>query len=376
MLAGDALWDRVAGCLHGLLIGDALGSPVEGWTPDQISTEFGQLSDYIELRGRRWRPRGLHCDDGQQALAVLDAICRDPDHPERPFVELLVEMRDAASQRAGRYGLHRAVDREFRQTVRGLQGRFQGRREDPYAHATPSSSSGAAMRIAPAALWYRSNFAIRNARVVQLSAVTHRDLRAIAGALAMTEAIASMLVRRPPPVLTQRFCESLEDAEAKAAAQLERTLDTRFSTVLRELIHERRRVFDLDRLLANIATRARTEAGADHEVEATSAFAPCSVLSALALVDVCGSFEDTLVTAVNLGGKADSIGAMVGALAGARYGLAGIPQRWLDGLRATGTLLERIEQVIHHSSGPCHPDLLKLEKGWDSLYEQRPRRAR
>ena len=41
-----------------------------------------------------------------------------------------------------------------------------------------------------------------------------------------------------------------------------------------------------------------------------------------------GSFEDALVQVVNLGGDADSAGAVAGALAGAAYGLEAIPARW------------------------------------------------
>jgi ADP-ribosyl-[dinitrogen reductase] hydrolase len=47
------------------------------------------------------------------------------------------------------------------------------------------------------------------------------------------------------------------------------------------------------------------------------------------------SFEETLVTSVNLGGDTDTVGAMAGSLAGAFYGLPAIPERWLaklDGL--------------------------------------------
>jgi ADP-ribosyl-[dinitrogen reductase] hydrolase len=43
-------------------------------------------------------------------------------------------------------------------------------------------------------------------------------------------------------------------------------------------------------------------------------------------------FEDCLIDVVNRGGDADTTGAIAGMLAGARYGLAGIPRRWLRGL--------------------------------------------
>ncbi|MDD1620466.1 MAG: ADP-ribosyl-[dinitrogen reductase] hydrolase [Methylococcaceae bacterium] len=44
------------------------------------------------------------------------------------------------------------------------------------------------------------------------------------------------------------------------------------------------------------------------------------------------SFEACLVATVNQGGDADTTGALVGMLAGARYGLEGIPERWLAAL--------------------------------------------
>ncbi len=46
------------------------------------------------------------------------------------------------------------------------------------------------------------------------------------------------------------------------------------------------------------------------------------------------SFEHCLINVVNRGGDADTTGAIAGMLAGARYGQAGIPPRWLKALHA------------------------------------------
>jgi ADP-ribosyl-[dinitrogen reductase] hydrolase len=45
------------------------------------------------------------------------------------------------------------------------------------------------------------------------------------------------------------------------------------------------------------------------------------------------SFEEAVVQVVNLGDDTDSAGAVVGALAGAAYGLKAIPARWQEALR-------------------------------------------
>jgi ADP-ribosyl-[dinitrogen reductase] hydrolase len=43
-------------------------------------------------------------------------------------------------------------------------------------------------------------------------------------------------------------------------------------------------------------------------------------------------FEEGLVRAVNLGGDAATLGAVAGALLGARFGEQAIPERWIETL--------------------------------------------
>jgi len=57
-----------------------------------------------------------------------------------------------------------------------------------------------------------------------------------------------------------------------------------------------------------------------------------TVESALWAVLTTRSFEEALVKAVNLGNDADTGGAITGAIAGALYGLSGIPTRWKEAI--------------------------------------------
>jgi ADP-ribosyl-[dinitrogen reductase] hydrolase len=58
------------------------------------------------------------------------------------------------------------------------------------------------------------------------------------------------------------------------------------------------------------------------------------------------SLEEAIVAAVNLGNDADTTGAVAGALAGAKWGLAAVPQRWSDVLRPFDELVHLSDQLL------------------------------
>ena len=45
------------------------------------------------------------------------------------------------------------------------------------------------------------------------------------------------------------------------------------------------------------------------------------------------TFEEGMIAAVNLGGDADTIGAVYGQIAGAYYGFDAIPERWISAVK-------------------------------------------
>ena len=60
------------------------------------------------------------------------------------------------------------------------------------------------------------------------------------------------------------------------------------------------------------------------------------------------SFEDCLIDVVNRGGDADTTGALAGMLAGAHYGLDGIPKRWLKAIdeKVSQQCLEQTRELL------------------------------
>jgi ADP-ribosyl-[dinitrogen reductase] hydrolase len=57
------------------------------------------------------------------------------------------------------------------------------------------------------------------------------------------------------------------------------------------------------------------------------------------------TLECALLSAINLGGDADTVGACCGALAGAYWGLLAIPERWISELEGYPVLVRLAENL-------------------------------
>ena len=75
------------------------------------------------------------------------------------------------------------------------------------------------------------------------------------------------------------------------------------------------------------------------------------------------SFEEALTEVVNLGGDTDTAGAILGALAGAHYGVDAIPERWLEGLQNREGIEAWAIALAQRSRRGLHiPDLITTEQ--------------
>ena len=101
----------------------------------------------------------------------------------------------------------------------------------------------------------------------------------------------------------------------------------------------------LDELAATGDTAAVSQYATRAEVD-NSGWCVSTVEAALWALNTTASFEDALVAAVNLGGDADSIGAVCGQLAGAKYGVGAIPERWLAAVKDRAKLADLFDRFL------------------------------
>ncbi|MBX6311359.1 MAG: ADP-ribosylglycohydrolase family protein [Isosphaeraceae bacterium] len=359
--------DRVRGCLLGLAVGDALGAPLEGLSAQQIRAHYGRVVDYVDgarawkKKPYRWRMPGLYSDDTQQALVLADCLL----HRGRIEPEYLAELYLALATPKGSYlGAHRGIGRSFRMVLAELE-----REVSPRLTGQMSAGIGAAMRIAPVGLYFADQPEMIFAAVMAASLMTHRDIRSLAGAMAVACAIRRLVTGENSgrsPCLLFWLAADVAKAEDRIAAEhadlaaIGPYLHS-ISTVLART--EALLEYPRDRALAALVEEANRHGAEPSCRRATMGFPPACLPTCLYLLLTTESFEEAVQEVVNLGGDADTTGAIVGALAGAHYGAEAIPVRWLAGLQNREGIEACAEALAHREvAGLDLPDLVETER--------------
>ncbi len=358
--------DRVRGCLLGLAIGDALGAPLEGLTTQQIKTHYGRVKNYVDgvqawkRKPYRWRLRGLYSDDTQQALALCDVLI---DH-RRIEPQRLAELYLALATPKGSFvGAHRGIGRTFRQVLIDLESGVPPRRS-----GQKTAGIGAAMRIAPVPLYFDDDRDAMFESAMAASIMTHRDVRSLSGALLVAHAVRRLVAGEPrdPSLLLWVAADVARDEEriAEEYGDVVISYDRHARALSRASAHVES-ILDLsrERALSALVEEANRHGAQPACERPTMGFPPACIPTCLYLLLTTDSFEEALTEVINLGGDTDTAGAILGALAGANYGIGQIPRRWLDGLQNRAGIDARASALAQRSAhGLDIPDLVATEQ--------------
>jgi len=265
--------DRALAAFFGLAIGDALGATVEFMNPREIAAEHGILRDIVGGGWLHLKP-GAVTDDTAMSLALGRSLARKRDLDLTDICEEFAAWLKSGPPDVGntcRRGIRRYIQRGI------VAGAFN----------EGDAGNGAAMRVLPVAIANHRDVARGQRWAVDQGHITHNH------------------------PLSDVACETLAGM-----------------------------------LAALIGGKGRAVAGrlADSLVSRypTFRFVPYKGMSSAYVVDTMqtvfdgyfstASFEECVIRTVNHGGDADTTGAIVGALAGATYGLNAVPRRWLKAL--------------------------------------------
>lgn len=276
------LQDRIRGAAVGAAIGDALGMPLEFRRP----TPSNQLVRDL-LPGRL--PAGSFTDDTEMALAVAESLlARKPLNPE-DLAHRFVNWYRQGPPDVGVYTS--SVLSRIAAGAAWDQASSEVQQLQP-----ESAGNGSLMRNWPVALAHWKSPVECLADSVLQSRVTHPHSECTA-ACAFESAMILALLKGSRP------------AEALVQARQLVALPPGLAAFVEEA--PRRQREDL-----------RNTGWVRHTLE-----------SAVWALLTTTNFEEAVVQAANLGADADTTATVVGAMAGAAYGLSAIPRRWVETLR-------------------------------------------
>jgi ADP-ribosyl-[dinitrogen reductase] hydrolase len=294
-----SLRDRYAGCLLGLACGDAVGTSVEFKPRDS----FAPLTDMIG-GGPFALPAGCWTDDTSMALCLAESL----------LYRNGFDARDQMARYANwwRWGYLSSTGECFDigNTVRAALTRFL-ETGAPYAgSADPSTAgNGSLMRLAPIVLFYFSSASDIDRFCAESSRTTHGADEAVDCCRLLGHRLALALNGlSKSDVLSQPYPNALTDrVEALAqGAYLAKTRD---------------------------------------DIRG-SGYCVASLEAALWCFANSGSFEETILSAANLGDDADTTAAIAGQLAGAHYGVGAIPPTWLRNLHLSDEIHQYAERMF------------------------------
>jgi len=283
--------ERYRGALLGLAAGDALGTTLEFKPPGT----FAPLADMIGGGPFHLKP-GEWTDDTSMALCLAESLIE-----KRGF-----DAKDQMDRYCSWYerGHLSSTDRCFDigNTVRNALETYR-RTGNPYSgsESPETAGNGSLMRLAPVPLFFASNAKEAIHYASESSRTTHATKAAVDACRYFAGLLVGALRGKPKSELLSAYFYPGDNPSFW-------------------------RENDLDPKIAAIAAGSFKRKNPP-EIRGTG-YVVDSLEAALWAFDRSHSFREGALLAVNLGNDADTTGAIYGQIAGAFYGVEGIPPEW------------------------------------------------
>jgi poly(ADP-ribose) glycohydrolase ARH3 len=280
--------DKIEGLLFGTFIGDAIGAPFDGSLPDDLPPLDAH---YIAAN-----PPKTYTDDTQMSISVFEEMVENGCIDQRSLLERFVQRFTPWRGYGG--GMLEVIEQwrdgcDIQTAARSLYG------------GGGSFGDGAAMRVAPISAFFAIDEVNELLEQVRLcSMLTHTHPYGIAGAGVQAYIVLLALNDIPSGEWLPRLFSFPTESVYKIKFE-----------AIKKCLEQGSSPHDGAREIGN-------------DADALDAI-PAAFFSVLRNPD---SFTDAVLFAVAMGGDTDTIGAMAGAIAGARFGKQGIPPEWFTHL--------------------------------------------
>ena len=275
-----------------MVVGDCLGSAVDGTGQAVIDHRFPRDADFISLRPSRYGAAT------EMTVALARSLVLEPDFDGETFAQCLVD--EQTKERGYGTSTRQALDR--------LRAGDDWTTAATVGEGRESFGNGAAVRVAPAGLLFSRDQAMLRWAAEESASLTHHHALAVEGAAIQAFAVASALASRGQPL------EAGDFLAAVGAWSSSREFRTRFEQSMRLAERDAPPKHVIERI-GNNATALGSVVTASY-CFATNADSAAAAISA----------------ALRLGGNTAATAPMVGALTGARLGLKSLPTEVLGKL--------------------------------------------
>ncbi|ERJ05693.1 thiamine-phosphate pyrophosphorylase protein [Halorhabdus tiamatea SARL4B] len=282
--------DTAEGVLLGLASGDALGRPGEFKSAEQIASQHGEVTDML-ADGSHGKPAGTVTDDTEMALCIARSLVENGRFNGQDIADRFLEWFETDP-----FDIGLMTADALREYSHGTDWRSAGQEVWQHRSEGSNAGNGSVMRCAPHAIAFADEPDTLQRVSKQSSAITHYDPRCRYGCVILNQTIAGYLRGEDDPLTN-----ALAQVEGDAPGELVETL----------------------RLVPDLIDESDLE---------TTGYVVHTLQTALHDALTADSAEEAIVSAVNRGGDTDTIGAVTGAVAGARFGKESLPDRWLEQL--------------------------------------------
>lgn len=294
---------EVRGVLLGLAAGDALGRPVEFSPRSVIESEYGTLTEMVG-QGAWNQPAGTTTDDTAQALAIARSLVEQGEFDPTDIADRFVAWYESEPFDVG------AMTRDsIRRIKQGDPWYEAGEKVWKNRPEGQNAGNGSLMRAPPLAVVFMEDDSQLEEVSRKSSKITHADRRCTYGAAVLNLTIASILRGDTNPL-------------DRAIATVEDDAPQELLKVLVPLVSE-----GLEPQLATTGFVLHTLQTALHDGLRTD------------------TAEEAIVQAVNRGGDTDTVGAVTGGIAGARFGADAIPDRWTEEINEQGEIQQLADRL-------------------------------
>ena len=277
----ESIRDRAVGAFLGLAVGDAVGTTLEFKARDKQE----RVKDMVGGGPFGLKP-GEWTDDTTMALALAESLADCGALDCRDLMDRFVRW-----WKDGEYSCTGSCF-DIGNTTRAALARYE-RSGDPLAGSTDphSAGNGSLMRLSPVALRYWDDRATLDAAATEQSRTTHAAETTVDACRGFAELLADAIAGKSR-------AEVLAPRPFDGSPEIKRIL-------------------------------AGSWRGKRREEISSSGYVASTKEAAIWSVARTSDFRGAVLLAANLADDADTVAAVTGQLAGALYGLGGIPDEWL-----------------------------------------------